>query len=119
MSDLSPPTVLRWFKVYAGVQTALYGICLFVGLLLIFVGARSLEDGREVLVVLGVVLAITGLLLGPACALSFFLPRQPWVWIYDLVIICVGMFNGFLAPLCVTLLIYWTKPEAKAWFHRV
>jgi cyanate permease len=46
-----------------------------------------------------------------------FLPRKPWVWTYNLVVICLGMSNCCF-PVCIPLLIFWIKPEAKQYFER-
>ena len=48
-----------------------------------------------------------------------FLPRRPWVWIYDLVLICLGLTSVCCLPATIPLLVYWLKPEAKSWFGRV
>jgi len=47
-----------------------------------------------------------------------FLRPKPWVWIYDLVIICMGMTSACFLPAAIPLLIYWLKPEVKAHFGR-
>ena len=118
MTEPIPPPVLRWFKVYAGVMTAIYVLCLIGGPIMIFFAGTVRGDERVLLTIQGTLLAVVGLAFSIACALPFFLPRRPWVWIYDLVIICVGMTSCGCLPFCIPLLIFWIKPEARAWFHR-
>jgi hypothetical protein len=51
-------------------------------------------------------------------ALPFVLPRRPWVWVYDMVVICIGLTSCCIMPAALPLLIYWIKPEVKAWFQQ-
>jgi hypothetical protein len=41
------------------------------------------------------------------------------VWVYDIVLICLGMTSVCCMPVTIPLLIFWIKPDAKAWFGRV
>lgn len=45
-----------------------------------------------------------------------FLPRRPWVWVYHLVLICFTMTSCCCIPLAIPLLIFWIKPETRAFF---
>jgi hypothetical protein len=40
------------------------------------------------------------------------------LWVYDLVVICVGMTSFCCMPVCIPLLIFWIKPEVRAYFGR-
>jgi hypothetical protein len=62
---------------------------------------------------IGVVLLLTGLALFGACLLPLVLEPRPWLWTYDLVIICLGMTSTCILPASIPLLIYWLKPETK------
>ena len=53
-----------------------------------------------------------------AFSAGIFLPPRLWVWIYGIVLIAVGFTSACCIPFCVPLLIYWLKPEAKAYFGR-
>jgi hypothetical protein len=53
-----------------------------------------------------------------ACALPLFLKPKPRVWIYDLVIICLGTSSILFLPFCIPLIIFWVKPETRTWFGR-
>ena len=41
-----------------------------------------------------------------------------WLWIYDLIIICLGMTSACFWPAVIPLLIFWLKPETKRHFGR-
>lgn len=64
----------------------------------------------------GVIFAIACVGL-PAFLLGALLPPKPWAHTYGVVLLCISL------PLCITikfaipLLIYWLKPNAKAYFH--
>lgn len=62
--------------------------------------------------------ALVSLVLFVASIAPFFLIPRPWVWIFDLVLICMGMTSVCFLPMCIPLLIHWLKPETKAWFGR-
>jgi F0F1-type ATP synthase assembly protein I len=63
-----------------------------------------------------IILGLSSVLL-VAAAFTFFLKPKPWVWTYDLVLICFGL-SSYLLPVCVPLLIFWIKPETKKHFGR-
>jgi hypothetical protein len=45
-----------------------------------------------------------------------FLPPRPWAWVCQLVLIAVGMSVCCCLPLTTPLLIYWIKPDTRAYF---
>ena len=114
----TPPPVLFWFKFYTGAMMALYALCVLASPVLFVLATQMRGDEKVGAVVYGVILLAVGLPLAVACALPFFLPRKPWVWVYNLVIICVGMTSCCILPASVALLIYWIKPDVKLWFNR-
>ena len=106
------PGVVTWFYVYCVCLALLYA-----GLVALFGWLASegdLSDPDDLPFVLVAVICVPLMLAFAAAPL---LPRRPWVWIYDLVLICIGM-SGFTVVACVPLLIFWLKPEAKVWFGR-
>jgi hypothetical protein len=66
----------------------------------------------------GMMLVIVGMVLMIAFILPFFVARRPWVWVYDLILICIGLTSFCFWPICIPLLIFWIKPETKAWYGR-
>ncbi len=112
-----PPKVVFWFRVYSGCMAGVYVLCMLASPLIFFAGTRSGGEEAVVLKIQAVVLFLVGLVLAVAFALPFVFPRRPWVWIYDIVLICIGLTSCCILPAAIPLLIYWLKPEAKAWFR--
>jgi hypothetical protein len=61
-------------------------------------------------------LMLVALPLAAGCCLALLLPRKHWVWTYDMILICLGIGVVVLLPVCIPLLIFWTRPQTKAWF---
>ena len=116
-----PPAVLTWFKVYAVGMTLLYMLVIVAGVL-IYVMADEFtgepEMGPEEARIQGVVMIVVGVPLAALFAAGAVLPRRPWVWIYDIVLIAIGLTSCCLWPATIPLLIFWIKPEARGWFGR-
>ena len=112
------PKVLAWFKVYSALFAALYLACAGCSLIFFLVEPSQLDTTKEGAIFVGVMLLLMGLGLAAAFVLPFLLKPRPWVWIYDLVLICVGLTSPCCMPASIPLLIYWLKPEAKAYFGR-
>ena len=51
-------------------------------------------------------------------AIAPFLPKVPWVWVYGIVMIAIGMTSLCCLPATIPLLIFWIKPEARQYFGR-
>lgn len=119
----SPPAVWTWFRVYAGAMTLMYVVLIGVGVFMLLAGPAVAETSRNpedafMLPVLGGVYAGLGLVFGVAYAVGLLMPRKPWAWIYGIVLIALGMTSACCIPATIPLLIFWIKPEAKAFFGR-
>ena len=112
------PAVVVWFKVYTGLMALLYFSCFIGGLGMFYFAGDPSGELRVELYIQGAILSVIGLPFAIACTLPFVLPRKPWVWVYDIVIIVIGMTSCCCIPACVPLLIFWLKPETKIWFGR-
>jgi len=112
------PKVIAWFKAYSALFAALY--LAFAGCSLIFFLAEpsEFETTKRGAILMGLLLLLMGLGLAATFVLPFFLEPRPWVWIYDLVLICIGLTSPCCMPASIPLLIYWLKPEVKAYFGR-
>lgn len=114
------PAVVLWYKVYAGFMAVLYLGC---GLFSLAIMGGALEDPDEGMdrafskIFGGFLLALSAALLA-AFALPFLLRPRPWLWIYGIVLIGIGLTSACTLPACVPLLIFWFKPETKAYFGR-
>lgn len=114
-----PPKVLTWFKGYLAILCLMYLLVIALGVF-VFYSASAKPDrfGDEHPAWTGWAMVILGVLFLIASALPFFLRSKPWVWVYDLVVICSGMTSVCLVPASIALLIFWIKPETRKHFGR-
>lgn len=112
------PPAMKWFRVYAGVMAGLYLLCVALGVVgLAF--AEQLADAEMTEAHVGlmsVIIGGMGLVFAIAFLLPFFVPRRRWVWIYDLVLIGIGLSSCLTIVPCIFLLIAWLKPEVQSKF---
>jgi hypothetical protein len=116
------PAVIPWFTAYCILMTLLYGVLVVVGVVLLIASATGQTQSREdaaVLLFQGILFIALGLPLAAVFGVAPFLARRPWVWVYDLVLICWSFTSLCCLPATIPLLIYWIKPETKAWFGRL
>ena len=99
-----------WFKVYSGVLCSVYAA---LAVYSICVSFADIEEDWA-----GPWLLLIALPFFGACLLPLVLKPRPWLWTYDLVIICLGMTSACFLPACIPLLIHWMKPETKAYFGK-
>jgi hypothetical protein len=115
------PGVVTWFSVYAIAMAVVYLLLAGFGVTILVVGPEQFETNRndaQAMAVQGVVFIVLGLALCVPFGIAPFLPRKPGVWIYDLVLICLGLTSCACLPITIPLLIFWLKPETKLWFGR-
>lgn len=118
-----PPTpgVVIWFKVYCVLMALMNLFVVGVGLLLLlgdsswFQGNQDFQDPTQRLIV-GTIYLGLGIVLVPAYILPLFLPRRKWVWIYDLVLICLSLTSCCCLPASIPLLIFWLQQKTKYYF---
>lgn len=116
------PGVVTWFKVYAALMALGNLLLMGFGIFMVVAGAsmagmEEFQGGAEPVVV-GVLYGIMGLVFALIYAFGLFLPRKPWGWIFGIVLIALGMTSLCCLPATIPLLIFWLKPEAKAYFGR-
>jgi len=123
------PTVITWFKVYAGLMVLLYIIVLVAGIL-IFANAESfvgndVRPGSSVPTdpaeaqLMGLIYAVLGVVLSLVFAVGLATPRRFWGWVYGIVLIAIGLTSCCFWPITIPLLIFWLKPEVKDWYKNV
>lgn len=113
------PAVVGWFYVYAGVMMLVYIACVIGGVAMATLGVDQAPapDDRVAMMFFGVILVATGAVFALLFALPYFLPRKKWVWVYDLVLICIGLTSICTMVVCIPLLLFWIKDENKAYFN--
>ena len=107
-----------WFKVYCGVLCFTYIALAAMSLIFFFIPPEEMDMPVPAVRLVGVLFLVMGLLLSAVCALPFFVAPRPWVWVYGMVLICLGMTSACFLPACIPLLIFWIKPEAKRYFGK-
>ena len=112
------PKVVFWYKLYCGLMTFLYLALIVVGIILI-IFHKSIEPNDPMGMLMGgIMYVVIGFTLAIPFIISFFLPRKSWVWIYHLVLICLGLASCCCMPVTIPLLIFWISPETKAYFSQ-
>ncbi|REJ75926.1 MAG: hypothetical protein DWQ47_09855 [Acidobacteria bacterium] len=107
-----------WYRVYCGVLLFLYIFVAFMGILLLSgFGAESQQDEMEMMIT-GAVYGVIGFVFAVAYGIALFLPRKPYNWVVGIVMIAIGLTSCCFLPATVPLLIFWLKPETKAYFGR-
>ena len=108
------PNAVKWFTVYSIFMAFLYLILMGFGIALPFIAdqlppeaLQELQQEQMSLKGLGIIYGSMGFILMIPFLAAPFLPQKPWVWIYDLVLICLGMTSCCFLPICIPLLIFW------------
>ena len=112
------PAVWTWYVVYCVAMAILYLFVIGAGIFLLLVDPAWLEEDAMLLRVEGVLFLGLGLVLMVIFAIAPFLPKKPWVWIYGIVLIGLGMTSACCLPATIPLLIFWIKPETQQFFGR-
>jgi len=119
----TPPGVVTWFKIYAGFLCLIYAICIVIGLGFLLLPSVVVLNSRDFpplfAYIYGVVITGIGVIFLVGSAVPFFLKPRPSTWIYDLVVICLGMTSACTLPFSIALLVFWLKPETKQYFGKV
>ena len=118
-ASLNPakPPVYKWYVVYCVLMALLYLTVTVMGIVFLFVEPDR-EMSAEEAKLMGAVFIILGLVFSVPYALAPFLPRKSWVWVFGLVLICIGLTSACCLPVCIPLLIHWLKPEMKQFYGR-
>jgi hypothetical protein len=116
--EIAKPKVLIWFRVYLALLCLTYVLVMLFGFLDAFFPALRVESPDEKDVIAGWICMIGGAVFLTVSIVPFLIKPRPWVWFYDLLVICMGMVSCCLIPLSIPLLIFWTKPETKSYFRK-
>jgi hypothetical protein len=115
---IARPRVVFWFRVYA-VWLCLAWVA--VGYLSWMLGEHGIGDIGGPSTTAAMVAHVLSLLLW-ALALSvavlLFSAPQPRHWTLGLVLICLGLLTPITLPASLALIMFWLKPETKAYYGR-
>lgn len=113
------PPVIFWFKAYSVAMALLYLLVIGLGIFFFFLGTIDDQEIDTVeMFIMGTIMVGLGLVLLGVYVAAIFLPRKPWVWIYDIVMIAIGLTSCLTMAAAIPLLIYWIKPEVQQYFGR-
>jgi hypothetical protein len=118
-TDTQTPKVIWWFKIYTGFLCVLYLATAAFSFYFLLSDPADLEMSATAARVTGALLLIVGLALFDVCLLPLVLKPRPWLWTYDLVIICLGMTSACILLASIPLLIFWIKPKVKRYFGKI
>ncbi len=120
VQERSIPPVWPWYVGYCVLMALLYLLVGGAGLLALFIDLATLELEEDAMIVRiqGVLFLVLGLIFMIVYAAAPFLPKRPWVWIYGLVMIAIGIASICCLPVTIPLLIFWLKPETQQFFER-
>ncbi len=110
------PAVVIWLKVYCGILAFVYLLFAFISLIFFFADPAELEMAPAETQLVGSVFLIMGTALFIVFLIPILLGPRPWLWIYDIVVICIGFTSICCLPFSVALLVFWLKPEVKRYF---
>ena len=117
MNQATPP-VYKWFVVYCILMALLYLTMAVMGIVFMFIEPdREMSEAEAR--IMGALFIILGLAFCFPYAIAPFLPRKSWVWVFGLVLICLGLSSACCLPVCIPLLIHWLKPEMKTFYGRI
>jgi hypothetical protein len=109
-----------WYKIYCGFLAFIYFLLVALGIFMVVAGATFATKAEDaaLLPIMGVIYGGLGFLFMLPFTIALFLKPKPWVWIYGLVLICIGFMGCPTIFASIFLLIFWIKPETKAYFGR-
>lgn len=116
LHQVAPPAY-KWYVAYCVCMALLYVLTLGMGVVLLFIEPDQDMSEAEARI-MGGVFIVLGLVFAVPFAAAPFLPRQSWVWVFGLVLICFGLTSACCLPVCIPLLIHWLKPEMKDFYSR-
>ena len=107
-----------WYRVYCGALTVLYLLFAVGGAALAILQPPLDNQSPQETLIMGAIYGALGAIFFVVFAVALFLPRKPYNWIVGIVMMAFGMTSCCFWPFLIPLLIYWVKPETKAYFGR-
>lgn len=107
-----------WYRVYCLVLFVIYLLVAGIGIILALVPYEVNPENPAEAIAMGVAYGLIGGILALVYGAAIFLPRKPFNWIFGIVMIAIGMTSCCFLPATIPLLIFWLKPETKAYFGR-
>lgn len=117
-SPTATPGVIFWFKVYCWILCVIHLLVIAMAISLFFVEPEKLETPVSFAYIMGTIMLVYGATFFVLGLLPLIIQHRPWLRVFDLIVICVGLTNCCFWPICIPLLIFWCKPEVKQYFGK-
>lgn len=111
--DGPAPSVVTWQMVYLALMVLVYlmltvgGICVYI-----FANEIAAEDPStdpEIFRIAGVIYSALGFVLGIVFAVGLFWKRGMGGWVYNIILIALGLTSCVTWPMTIPLMIHWIK----------
>ena len=113
------PKAILWYQIYCWILAIMYLLVALAGVALLLLPASALEmTEAEKFIAAGVCIAL-GLPFTAASILPMLFHPKPWLWVYGIVLIALGLTSCCFWPICIPLLIFWIKPDVQSYFGKV
>jgi hypothetical protein len=109
------PSVWIWFIIYCVAMALLCSFFSFIGVLML-VSPETEASSKEEMITSGIFFIFFGLILAAPFGIAPFLPKRPWVWVYDLVLICLSLTSCCIV-FGIPLLVFWVSPATRSFFN--
>ncbi|HEX7316103.1 MAG TPA: hypothetical protein VF297_19510 [Pyrinomonadaceae bacterium] len=116
-SEPQKPTVVKWYAIYCYAMALMYLVCAFMGLVFLFGDPAEMEMDAVGAKFMGALLILMGLGFGALYGAAPSMPLKKWAWVVGIVLICFGLTSACCLPAAIPLLIWWLKPETKAYYN--
>ena len=117
MNELGRKTFF-WYRVYVAFLALLYLAVTVFGAMLTIMRPATREYSEQEIVLMGVIYAAIGVVFFLAYTIAIFLPPKPYNWIVGIVMMAISMTSCCFVPFALPLIIFWVKPETRAYFGR-
>ncbi len=107
-----------WYRVYCASLASIYLALMVFGIIIAVLQPVNKEYSAQEMLIMGIIYAILGAVFLLIFTVALFLPPKPYNWIVGIVMIAIGMTSCCFVPFLIPLMIYWVKPETKAFFGR-
>ena len=110
--------VFKWYVAYCVLMALMYLAFSVLGFWYVLYEPIERDIGPGSSKIVGLLFIVTGLFFFAPFAAGPFLPRRPGSWIIGIVLICFGLTSPCCMPASIPLLIFWLKPDNKAYFGK-
>ena len=116
-SDSPKPAVWQWYAAYCFALAFMYLVCVVMGFVFLLGDPADLEMDPGGAKVMGALFIVLGLVFGAVYGAAPLMPQKKWAWVVGIVLICFGLTSACCLPAAIPLLIWWLKPETKAYYN--